>query len=247
MSRYTGATCTSRHVSLSPLRHTAWKRSTGCTSISRTMTASVRRPSKRNASATSGSRSCIRSRCPSRTRYSLRRRTRFAGRGRSSRRTRPPPGKAGGRSASGIASSTPCTIAGPRRPSNARASEPGALRGSARSRREISRDSEVGLPEFLHVEQLVRRAFVHNPSVLHDVPEVRDAKGLVRVLFDHEDRQPRLSQSPDRLENLGDELRGESQARLVEGGERRHRHQGPAHSDHPFLAANAPAGLEART
>src|SRR5437667_7295211 len=211
------------------------------------MTASGRRRWRRNTSATSGSRSFTQTRCVSRTRSSPRRRVRLAARKRSSRRTRPRPGRGEGPSESETASSPPYTIAGPRRPSNARASEPRASREPPQCGREISRDSEVRLPEFLHVEQLVRRALVDDPSVLHDIPEVRDAQGLVRVLLDHEDRQPRLPQGSDRLENLGDELWGESQAWLVKDEKRRLCHQGPADRDHLLLAAAEPARLESRT
>src|SRR5256884_6394867 len=242
MSRPTGATSTSRRVSSSPLRRTASKRSTGCTSISRTTKASGRRRWRRNGSATSGSRSCIRRRCASRTRYSLRRRKRFAGRRRSSRRTRRLPGRAEGRSVFGTASWTPCTIVAPRRPSNGRASEPRFSHALSRPR-EMLGDREVGLPEFLEVEQLVRRTGLDNTAVLHDVAEVGDPQRCVCVLLDHQDGEAGFAQLADLDEDLRDEFRREAQARFVEDEDGGLRHQGASDADHLLLTAAEATGL----
>src|SRR6266568_5004504 len=55
-----------------------------------------------------------------------------------------------------------------------------------------------------------------HPSILHDVTEIGDSQSGVCILFHHEDRQTALPQFVNLLEDLGDELWSEPQARFVE-------------------------------
>src|SRR5205823_4277324 len=60
-----------------------------------------------------------------------------------------------------------------------------------------SGNREVGLPQVLQVQQPVRRAGVDDPAFLHDVSEIRDPKGLIRILLDEEESEAALPQLAD--------------------------------------------------
>src|SRR5947199_202949 len=101
----------------------------------------------------------------------------------------PPPVRARARFGSGTAWSTQSTIVGPSGSLNTRVLEglpASEVFGSGP--RTSSGDREVGLPQFFHIQELVRRTLLDDLAFLHDVPEVRDPKGLIGVLLDHEDR-----------------------------------------------------------
>src|SRR5205807_3199670 len=104
---------------------------------------------------------------------------------------------------------------------------------------------EVVSSQGLEIQQVVRRTGSHHLAVLHDVTEIRDSEGRVRILLDHEDRQSAFPQFVNLLENLGDEFRGESQARFVQHQDRGFRHKGAPNPDHLLLTPTETTGLYA--
>src|SRR6266571_3919812 len=109
-----------------------------------------------------------------------------------------------------------------------------------------SGDGEVRPAERVQIEQLAGGPLPRDAPLLQHVPVVRDPEGLVRVLLDREDREARLSQPADRLEDFRDDLRGESEARLIEDEDLRARHQRSADRDHLLLASAEPERLHVR-
>src|SRR5438309_5849187 len=110
-----------------------------------------------------------------------------------------------------------------RRPGFGAATPPRSSRGNLGSRGNklrraglaASPDCEGVSPQRFEIEQFPGRTGPDHTSNLHDGTEIRDSQSGVRILFHHEDRQAALPQFVNLLEDLGDELWSESQARFV--------------------------------
>src|SRR3954452_12095908 len=94
---------------------------------------------------------------------------------------------------------------------------------------------------------LIRRdvaglAAEHELAELHDVGLIRDLERGLRVLLDQQHGDAGGTQLGDDAENVGDDDRGEAEARLVQHQELGLAHQRAAHRKHLLLAAGERAG-----
>src|SRR5918911_688625 len=95
--------------------------------------------------------------------------------------------------------------------------------------------------------ELVRRPLRVDPADPHQVGAVGDAKRLVDVLLDEQDRHALLVAQPDdQVEDEPDELRREAERRLVEEQQPRPGHERPRDRELLLLAARERGGRQAQ-
>src|SRR5919206_4074629 len=109
------------------------------------------------------------------------------------------------------------------------------------------RHAEVGRLHAAVAAELLRRPLCLDRADAHEVRAVADAKGLVDVLLDEQDRHALLLAEPDdQVEDEPDELRREAERRLVEEEEPRGGHERPRDRELLLLAAREGGGRQAQ-
>ena len=91
-------------------------------------------------------------------------------------------------------------------------------------------------------EKIAAFALKGDAAGLQHIGTVGDAEGLIGHLLDEQDGEARLSQGADRVEDVADDQRRETERWFVEQEQPRISHQRPADSDHLLLAARKGTG-----
>src|ERR1039457_1006192 len=129
--------------------------------------------------------------------------------------------------------STPLRLAG-------RSSAGGAERRTwltGKLRNEAGSEPEIGPLDLVVVQERLRVALHDDAAGPDHIAAMRDAKRLVQVLLDEQDRDAARVDPLDHIEHLGHELRRDAPCRLVEHQQARLRHQAASDGQRLLLAS----------